>query len=113
MRSISSRPRYVPLGSWNTASSWKISSIAARRRTESISPNTSWRFRSNKVDAVWDITSLEWRRWRRRPSLPPELTDARHTAFRIRARHTNQIRVGLADEWTVRDDRHILPLARV
>src|SRR5882757_9835879 len=48
----------MPLGSWNTASSWKISSIVARRRTGSISPNTSWRLRSNKVDAVWDMVSL-------------------------------------------------------
>src|SRR6266702_1050036 len=32
-----------------------LSSIAARRRTGSISPNTSWRLRSNKVDAVWGM----------------------------------------------------------
>src|SRR3981189_2928232 len=31
---------------------------AARGRTGSISPNTSWRLRSNKVDAVWDMVSL-------------------------------------------------------
>ena len=36
------------VGSWNTASSWKISSIALRRRTGSISPNTSWRLRSKQ-----------------------------------------------------------------
>ena len=40
----------------------------------------------------------------------PELADTRHTAFRVRPRHTNKIRVGFADERTVRDDRHILPL---
>src|SRR5258708_1291328 len=48
----------MPLGSWNTASSWKISSIAARRRAGSLSPNTSWRLRSNKVDTVSDMVFL-------------------------------------------------------
>ena len=42
-----------------------------------------------------------------------ELTDTRHTAFRVRPRHTHKIRVGLANERTVRDDGHILPLACV
>src|SRR5690348_9120036 len=52
----------MPLGSWNTASSWKISSIAVRRRRGSISPNTSWRLRSNKVDTMWDmVLALEER----------------------------------------------------
>src|SRR6266853_6419043 len=48
----------MPLGSWKTASSWKISSIAERRRTGSLSPNTSWRLRSNKVDTVEDMILL-------------------------------------------------------
>ena len=48
-----------------------------------------------------------------RPSLRPELTDARHTAFCIRARHTHKVRVRLANERTVRNDRHILPLAGI
>jgi len=61
----------------------------------------SCRLRSNKVDALWDI------------ALPPELTDARHTAFCIHPRHTLKVCASLADGRTVRDDGHILPLACV
>src|SRR5271169_271898 len=64
MRSISSRPRNTPpLGSWNTPSSCQISSIAARRRTGSFSPNTSLRLRSSRVEMLLDIVfSLSGRR---------------------------------------------------
>ena len=40
-----------------------------------------------------------------------ELTDPRHVPLRIRLGDTDKVRTGLADERTVRHDRHILSLA--
>src|SRR5712692_2861277 len=46
----------MPLGSWKTQSSVKISSMAARRRAGSFSPKTSSRLRVSKVDMLYDMS---------------------------------------------------------